>query len=222
MITRFERTAAANGHTGRPTRAWRMDLKAAYTLLTTRAQDVHLMGSELPGDIMVFFMGGTFVWAAMPFYFNIVTKAVSWELQEGTEYNLSGDALMYVDDIIGISFEDELQEDLNTVRRLVNNLLGKHAVAEDKTILESNGELDAIGYKIDLRGRHVSISKRNVKKAFFAAFSVGDGAAITQKEIQRVAAHCARYKMICPIMGPYCRALYSACLSHTLKHVRLT
>lgn len=40
---------------------------------------------------------------------------------------------MYVDDIIGVCFADEVDTDLATTREICTSLLGSGAVADDKT-----------------------------------------------------------------------------------------
>ena len=64
-------------------RLWKLDIKGAYTQLTFQADDVRFVGAELPEEVVLFFMGGTFGWSAMPFAFNVVTRAIVWEIDNG-------------------------------------------------------------------------------------------------------------------------------------------
>jgi hypothetical protein len=220
MIEEFRAAAIASGMGHRRIRLWKMDLKGAYTLLTFRADDVHLMGCQLPEELVAFFTGGTFGWGAMPFAFQVITRAVDWELNVGVRHRLHGMSMMYVDDIMGVSFEEDVDDDQATVTQLVEGLLGKGAIATNKTVKDVDGVLEAIGYRLDHITNRVGISEKNVKKAFFAAYSIGNGTSVTRKMIQRVASHSSRYKRVVPIMAPFCRALHSACKGHTHPHVR--
>jgi hypothetical protein len=66
---------------------------------------------------------------------------------------------MYVDDIIGVCFQQNLQSDLAKCERICTDLLGPAAVATDKT--EHGRRLDVIGYVIDLDTQRVSIARKN-------------------------------------------------------------
>ena len=66
---------------------------------------------------------------------------------------------MYVDDIIGICFEEDMGEDLVLPRKVCTGLLGPSAVADEKT--EWGRRLDIIGFTVDLDSRRVTISKKN-------------------------------------------------------------
>jgi hypothetical protein len=66
---------------------------------------------------------------------------------------------MYVDDIIGVCFADDVDKDPAETRRICTILIGPGAVADDKT--ETGTRLDIIGYTVDLESRRVSIAKKN-------------------------------------------------------------
>ena len=219
MIEEFRAAAIASGMGHRRIRLWKMDLKGAYTLLTFRADDVHLMGCQLPDELVAFFTGGTFGWGAMPFAFQVITRAVDWELNVGVRHRLHGMSMMYVDDIMGVSFEEDLKHDIDRVKELVEGLLGVGAIADSKTHSDSDGVLEVIGYEIRLTTQMVGIAPKNVRKAFHAAFDIGDGAGVTRTQVQRAASHASRYKRICPLLAPFTRDLYGALRGHTQAHV---
>ena len=77
MIVEFVDAAIACGKGKRTIRLWKMDIAGAYTQLTYRAEDVHLMACSIPGDLVAFFMCGTFRWGAMPFAFHPITDVAS-------------------------------------------------------------------------------------------------------------------------------------------------
>jgi hypothetical protein len=136
-------------------RLWKMDLKGAYTLLSFRPEDAGLLGMLLTGDIVYLQIAGIFGWAGTPAAFQVVTRAISWELK----HSLRSSTLMYVDDIIGVCFVEDVAQDLVETRNICTSLLGSGAVADDKT--ETGIRLDIIGYTIDLGTKRVSIAKKN-------------------------------------------------------------
>ncbi len=217
MINTFTAKAIADGHGNRPIHLHKMDISSAYSKLTFCANDVHLMGCELPGDLIAFFTGGTFGWGGMPFAFDVVTRAVQWELNEGTQHRLHGMSLMYVDDVIGIAFADEVALDQAIITRLVEGLLGAGAISVKKTMVEVGGVLEVIGYRIDRGMRRAGISENNVHKAFQAVWAIEHGPTNSRRMLQRVASHASRYKRVCPLMAPFTRILHGACKSHLMR-----
>ena len=229
MIVAFSEEAVRNGNGHRIFRLWKMDLKGAYTLMSYKAEDVHLMACSVPDDLVVFFLCGTFGWGGTPYAFQVITRAIVWELNSpsatvGTR--IKGTALMYVDDLAGVSFEEDLTHDLGAAHALIEGLLGVGAVAADKTKLDGEepdtqpGELNFIGYKIDKNKRRTGITRKNVIKACSALHRIGDGKRVTTRMVQRVASHASRYKRVCPLMAPFCRALHAAVKGHSREGVR--
>ena len=220
MVVEFAAAAMMRGEGNRRIRLWKMDISGAYTQLTYRAEDVHLMACSIPGDLVAFFMCGTFGWGAMPFAFHPITQAVVWELNEGpnTKHRLTGRCMMYVDDVAGVCFDDDLEGDQAKTKALTEGLLGKGAISDRKTEADIDGSLDFIGYTVNFRTRRVGISRRNTRRALFAALEVGSGNRVTLQQMQRIASHSARYKRVCPMMAPFVRALYAACCGHTNKN----
>ena len=237
MIVGFAKWAVDTGQGARAIRLWKMDLKGAYTLISYTATDVHLMACSVPDDLVVFFLCGTFGWGGTPYAFQVVTRAITWELNEGTRNDdngapqprLSGRALMYVDDIAGVSFNDNVEDDLRHTKQFVEDLLGLGAVADKKTERDGEaqfntpGQLDFIGYSVDLQQTptginlltsQAGIARKNVVKALVALHAIGDGQNVHVKAVQRVASHASRYKRVCPLMAPFCRALHAATKNH--------
>jgi hypothetical protein len=88
-------------------RIWMMDLKGAYTLLSFRPEDT------CPFGMLVFLqIAGIFGWAGTPAAFQVVTRAITWELRHA----LRRSTLMYVDDIIGVCFAEDVDQDLARTR----------------------------------------------------------------------------------------------------------
>ena len=123
---------------------WKMDLKGAYTLLSFRPEDVGLFGMLLTDNLVYFQIAGIFGWAGTPAAFQVVTRAVQWELR----HCLQSSTMMYVDDIIGIGMVTYIEDDLKLTQEVCTNLLGPNAVADEKT--EVARRIDVIGYIVDL------------------------------------------------------------------------
>ena len=183
-------------------RLWKMDLKGAYTLLSFWPQDAGLFGMEVTGDLVYLQIAGIFGWSCTPAAFQVVTRALKWELRHLLQSLID----MYVDDIIGVCFAKDLQSDLDTTRRVCTDLLGPTAVAEDKT--ESGTRVEIIGYLIDLTTRRVSISRKNFLNTVYGFLLVDLDAPMTLKTAQRLASWSSRYGKICRAMRPFCGALH--------------
>ena len=182
-------------------RLWKMDLKGAYTLLSFRPEDAGLFGMLLTGDIVYLQIAGIFGWAGTPAAFQVVTRAISWELK----HSLRSSTLMYVDDIIGVCFAEDVAQDLVKTRNICTSLLGSGAVADDKT--ETGIRLDIIGYTIDLGTKRVSIAKKNFLTALHGFVGTDVTKRLNLRTAQRLASWGTRYGKICRVMRPFCGAL---------------
>ena len=190
-------------------RIWKMDLKGAYTLLSFRPEDVGLFGMLLTGNLVYFQMAGIFGWAGTPAAFQVVTRAITWEL----ENSLHSATLMYVDDIIGVGVNSEIEEDLRKTRDICTKLLGPQAVADDKT--EVNRRIDVIGYTIDLDIQRVLIARKNFLKALHGFLTINVEEHMFVKTAQRLASWASRYGKICRVMRPFCGALHRLSVGRT-------
>jgi hypothetical protein len=190
---------------------WKFDLKAAYTLLSYMVEQVAHVGVELREGVFMFFLAGVFGLTSMPFAFDVITRALVWELNNGV---LRGVALMFVDDGLVVSPKTHEAEDITATRGLLMGLLGDYAMAEDKLTraLLCDNNLDFIGYNLCLRTQVVTVARHNLLKAVFAFGEVNTepGAVVTVKTLQRLASLGSRYGGICRLMRPFTRILYSA------------
>jgi hypothetical protein len=116
-------------------RIWKMDFKGAYTLLLFRTEDV-----GLTDDMVYFQIAGIFGSSETPAAFQVVTRAITWELKHA----LRSRTVMYVDDIIGVCFEANLKGDLARTREICVDLLGLSSVVDDKT---EHGTRDRVNYQ---------------------------------------------------------------------------
>ena len=189
-----------------------MDLKGAYTLLSFRPEDVGLFGLLLTGDLVYYQLAGIFGWSGTPAAFQVVTRAISWELKHA----LKSSTRMYVDDIIGVCFAEDLEADLIITRGICTALLGPGAVADDKT--EHGTRLDIIGYTVDLLTMRVLIARKNFLTALHGFITTDVEGRINLRTAQRLASWGTRYGKICRVMRPFCTALNRATWGRTDEH----
>jgi hypothetical protein len=107
-------------------RIWKMDLKGAYMLLSFRPENVGLFAMILTGDLVYLQIAGIFGWSETPAAFQVVTRAISWELK----YALRSRTAYAVD---GVCFEVDLKGDLERTREVCTDLCGPISVTDDET-----------------------------------------------------------------------------------------
>jgi hypothetical protein len=157
-------------------------------------------------------MVGIFGWSGTPAAFQVVTRAITWELQHA----LRSRTVMYVDDVMGVCFADDLEADLLTARDICTSLLGPGSVADDKT--ESGVRLDMIEYTISLPDNRVLISRKNFLTALHGFISTNVTRRINLRAAQRLASFGKRYGKICRVMRPFCGALYRVTWGRVDEH----
>jgi hypothetical protein len=123
---------------------------------------------------------------------------------------------MYVDDVMGVCFADELEADLVTARDICTSLLGPGSVADDTT--ESGVRLDMIGYTISLPENRLLISRKKFLTALHGCISTDVTKRINLRAAQRLASFGTRYGKICRVMRPFCRALYPVTWGRVDEH----
>ena len=159
---------------------WKMDLRGACTLLSFDPRDAHFFGMELSDDLLIFFLCGVFGWSCTPFAFQVISRALSFELQS----LLAGMILIYVDDLMGVCWKKDLQSELSKARLMCTSLVGPTAVSDTKT--QSGRRLDIIGYLVDLDKGLVSIARKNFLKALYDFFSVNIEGTVPLKVMQKL------------------------------------
>lgn len=189
-----------------------MDLRGAYTLLSFRPEDVGLFAMLLTEDIVYLQLAGIFGWAGTPAAFQVVTRAITWELK----HRLKGSTVMYVDDIIGVSFKDDIDSDLAITKEVCTNLLGPTAVAEDKT--EFGRRIEIIGYIVDLDVQRVMIARKKFLTAIHGFASIDLDSKMSLRVAQRLASWSSRYGKICRVMRSFCGALNRMTTGRTEAH----
>jgi hypothetical protein len=193
-------------------RIWKMDLRGAYTLICFGPDDAGLFGMLLTEDLVYLQIAGIFGWAGTPAAFQVVTRAIIWELRHA----LQSDVLMYVDDIMGVGMAEHVPTDIALTRAICTSLLGPNSVADDKT--EQGRRLDVIGYVIDLDTQRVSIARKNLLSALHGFITVDINGSMTLRVAQRLASQASRYGKICRVMRPFCGALNRLIAGRTSVH----
>ena len=186
---------------------WKMDLRNAYHLLGFGASTCRLFAVELLGGLVLIFLCGMFGWSATPACFQVVTRALVYEMNR----RLSGPVLMYVDDILGVCSQATVSSDLAIADEQCVSLLGDDAVAHDKTEVTSPSQrsIDVIGYTLDVELRVVTLTLcRNFLRTLYAFFSVDESRPLPVPVIERLASLASRYSAICRELRPFTRALY--------------
>ena len=175
---------------------WTMDLAGAYTLLSFRPDNANLMGMTLSNERVFIFLCGVFGWTGTPAAFQVVTRALTFEMN----HKLRGKVLM------GVCIRKDLTHDMDTARSICTDLLGPHAVADDKS--KSGRRLDLIGYVIDLDTKLLSIARKNFLNTVYGFYTVDTEAKTTLPFAQKLASWASRYSMIYRHMRPFSSALH--------------
>lgn len=189
---------------------WKMDLKGAYTLMSFRPEKAKLFGIELVNDdraqaaqFAIFLICGFFGWTATPAAFQVITRALVFELRRTTK----GRVMKYVDDTIGICLKWHVEEEKARAKALFLGLLGPTAVADHKT--QHGRRLDTIGYTPDLCKQRLTISRKNFMNTLYGFFSVDLDRKVQVGTVERLASWGSRYALICRHMTVFNRAIYS-------------
>lgn len=184
---------------------WKMDLKAAFTLMFFKPEVVKYLAFELTEDLTMFHIAGFFGWTGTPFAFEAVTRVLRHLLGS----RIAGEMVMYVDDSIAVSHSKDVGTDMATSARGMEELLGSRAVAHEKS--ERGRNLDGvIGWHIDLSKRTVTMSTLNLAKTIYAFFTADETQPLEIKVIEGLASRASRCAEVCRAMRPYKAALYDA------------
>lgn len=158
-----------------------MDFRGAYTLIGVLPKQVGLFAQEFTQDFIYFHLCGVFGWSCTPAAFQVVTRAIKWELQ----HIIEGLANMYVDDVIGICLLAMLDSEFKKAYIVFTGLLGDGAVAEHKT--EFSRRLEIIGWVIDLDTNWLSVARKNLLKTIYCMYTIDLDQKTDLVELERVA-----------------------------------
>ena len=145
---------------------WKADLCGAYTLLSFQPDVVRYVGGELNNGDCVFFLSGIFGWTGTPAGFQVVTRAIQFELNKC----LRGRARVYVDDTMGVCLRSEVDSEIEMLTKLCETLFNSDCIEKSKTLI--GRKLDFIGYSVDLDEKLVSVAEKNYLRCIYAYCSV--------------------------------------------------
>ena len=185
-----------------------MDLAAAYNLIIYDPDYAGLMASETSDGFVVIYLVGTFGWTGTPAAFEVVTRAIRWELGRA---RFPGRAKMYVDDALGVTSLRLLPQAQEFAKHVMEDLLGPGAVAVEKTkSTAQQTSLTCIGYELDMHLRRVGVARKNLLRAIYGFFVVDTSRAVPVRRMEQLASWGVRYAAINETLLPFTRALYGS------------
>jgi hypothetical protein len=183
---------------------YKMDLKGAFTLLFINPDHVRRLAFELTDNLTMFYITGMFGWCGTPAAFDVVSRVIRKKLK----LILTGEADIYVDDIMGVCSQDELVVEMEKVRNMLLGLLGPYSLALEKEETSTvSKEIVWVGWGIDLRSGTISLSTKNCLKCVYVFFSVNIKLPVKFTTIQTLASLSSRYAKVCRLMRPFCNSL---------------
>jgi hypothetical protein len=188
---------------------WKADVSSAFNRLWWRPGDARLFAMELMGGLCVIFLVGTFGYTGTPAAFEVVTRALRFELAKRLIGKLLG---VYVDDAMGGAWREDISMDASIVEALIEGLLGPGAYAHAKYECTDalNRRLDVLGYTLCLKLLVLTISRRNWLKTAAGFFAVDTSRPVPVKTMEKLSSWAARYSMICRQLKPFVTTLYGS------------
>ncbi|WP_353203064.1 hypothetical protein, partial [Polynucleobacter sp.] len=183
---------------------WKMDLKGAFTLLFFRPVDCGLLVLPMTDGLSVIHIAGNFGLTLFPFIFNVISRCIL----RAISLIIMGLICMYIDDIMGVSDREHVDEDISLATTVITNLLGDDAVAVEKT--EIGRKIDWIGWEFNLDTMTVSIADHNYYKTLHGFMTVQRGERVKVRTLHTLSSWASRYTLVCPYMAPFSGYLYSA------------
>ena len=192
------------GRTSEDLILWKMDLKGAFTLLFFRPIDCGLLVLAMTCGLSYIPIAGNFGLTIFPFIFNVISRC----LLRAILLLILGLACIYIDDLQGCCFKEDVDEEIEIASGVIVKLLGDDAVAHDKT--EKGRTLDWIGWQFDLDTMTVSIADHNYYKTLYGFLVIRRGQRIKVSTLHTLASWASRYATVCIYMAPFSGYLYSA------------
>lgn len=213
--------AAALGRDPKDLVLWKMDLKGAFTLLFFKPRDCGLLAMPMTPEACRVFqrllkqglvyipIAGNFGMTQFPFVFYVISRS----LYRRIRHLLKGGCQIYIDDFQGCCLREEVAQDIATVSRCIDDLLGNDAIAEDKT--EWGRVIEWLGWRFDLDTMSVSVADHNYYKTLHGFLSVTKGQRIQVRSLHTLSSWASRYTLVCPFMAPFSGYLYTAFSGYT-------
>ena len=176
---------------------WKMDISGAFTQVWVRPTDCHLLGADMRFGLVLIMIAGMFGLSEMPFVFEVITRVIRILLF----FNLlSGTAVVYVDDLIGVSNRAGLVKDLEVASDAIQ-ILGPDAEAVDKreTTEGKVGReraLVCIGWEINLGTWRVDVSQRTRLKAMLVFWGTNLEESVPLETMEAMASYATRFSMV--------------------------
>jgi hypothetical protein len=166
---------------------------------------VQWVAVQLLCGAVVFFLAGIFGWTGTPFAFDVVTRALSFELRTALGLNV----LFYVDDVTGVCARGEEDVMLATAEQVVNSLLGPGSLERSKN--RTGRRLDVIGFTLDLDTQCVTIARKNILRTIYGFFLAEERPGwVSVRTLERLASWSSRYALVCTGVRPFVNHLYAA------------
>jgi hypothetical protein len=127
---------------------WKMDFRGAFTLMSFHPTYVSSVAVLLSDDLVCLFPQCNFGLTGTPFAFQVITRVLQELCHEQIHGMNTNKCAWYVDDCMGISPTINVTEDILTVTRICEKLLGPNSVAPDKTEVSRN--IVFIGWNLDM------------------------------------------------------------------------
>jgi hypothetical protein len=193
---------------------WKIDVKGAYTLQDYAIPDCALFMTQLLGGYVLIYTCGCFGFAGQPMAFDVITRALRWELRT----ILKGVGEGYVDDFFGITLTDNLLHDMSAITSKVRALLDQNAINEAKS--KHGRRMEIIGWDIDLDKKLVTIGERCLERALYGFIIADEFSPMPLKQLQRLGSWARRYGQVNKLLLPFTTALNHATRGKTNPHYR--
>jgi hypothetical protein len=195
---------------------WKMDLANAFGLLDIAPQSVHLLANALTNNVSMLYTVGMFGWVGTPYAFDVITRSLRWRMRE----SIRGEGDMYVDDLMGCSSISDVQEDMATTKRVVEELMGDNSISDKKSV--RGRRVDLLGWAVDLDKGIVTIAQHNFMKAFYGFFTAEVDGAIPFHTMERLASWASRYSQLSRSMKPFVNVLHQSMTHRRNKNAAIT
>ena len=174
---------------------WKEDVKGAFAQTNIDPMDAWLSAMMLSASIVIIFICGFFGYNGQPLVFNVFTRLINRALSD----KLAGGLFMYVDDLVGVSYEAEADSDQLVAQEFLKGLFGQKALASDNTT--PTKAADVIGWRVDLVKESIRPNDKGIRKLFLVLFVVIDNEAKSWPlvHVQVLSSLFERYSMA--IMG---------------------
>jgi len=196
-------------------RLWKMDLSNAFGLLDIRPENAQLLAFELTGDIVMIHLWGMFGWAGTPFAFDPITRVI----RRMVSTIIAGLMNMYVDDLLGVSARNDVQEDIQKADDFVRGLMGPDSINPRKTKVGEG--MDMLGWHICCKTGTVYLAEHNFQKTLIGFFSINLELPVSRNDLERLGSWAARYAEVIPLLRPFVSPIYQNMAGVYSSHARV-